>query len=620
MANALTIRPNEIIKPPTQKESNKWIKWVAFIFADIALSALTFYIGGFAGVIATSLNTTIESVRIGIQTIRVLSEIGFNLGMDAKSLVKRDGSVNWNIIFLDTIFILGFEGIPQIRQNIKNLKEINKLDKIMQTKDIPFEMRQVIKRYAQDFNFSQQVNNIDELAEKVYKAGKREIDESGTSTFREYLKVSELTEKFKEKNIKKQLKELFGEKFAKNIEKKEFEKQITSIQKSIEFWNEQISNNIERRHLFQSLKFTPKWVRRQLLGNNDKVKYIGLDDVKDLGKLNYFLSVLYQWASLLRYINPLIATRRLASGIWHGIRTGIKKYEKKVWLASGKTEKFITQRIRESYNEKLRNFSNKIKGKINPIIRPQLAYSNNNAKKRVFQKELESDLFARKEKLLIKAFQLIPVSSSWILGYRMIYTEVGVSLHIFFKPQATACETNDYKGKAPIITHPMSLEEISLFVNSSSKGRYYLDNFAYGFDWHKFGLIMNVAEGVAPYKIQNTLWNIMRLKRVSTTTIRSVRNIENWTNKSWNDIIKKEFVPVLSRRILTSFKVGTYLNPFVSGLIKGRSFWQMVHELGGRRTTVIVRRFRRAHHSDRISNLSPRHKNNHKRTLRRFIF
>lgn len=620
MANALTIRPNEIIKPPTQKESNEWIKWVAFIFADIALSALTFYIGGFAGVIATSLNTTIESVRIGIQTIRVLSEIGFNLGMDAKSLVKRDGSVNWNIIFLDTIFILGFEGIPQIRQNIKNLKEINKLDKIMQTKDIPFEMRQVIKRYAQDFNFSQQVNNIDELAEKVYKAGKREIDESGTSTFREYLKVSELTEKFKEKNIKKQLKELFGEKFAKNIEKKEFEKQITSIQKSIEFWNEQISNNIERRHLFQSLKFTPKWVRRQLLGNNDKVKYIGLDDVKDLGKLNYFLSVLYQWASLLRYINPLIATRRLASGIWHGIRTGIKKYEKKVWLASGKTEKFITQRIRESYNEKLRNFSNKIKGKINPIIRPQLAYSNNNAKKRVFQKELESDLFARKEKLLIKAFKLIPVSSSWILGYRMIYTEVGVSLHIFFKPQATACETNDYKGKAPIITHPMSLEEISLFVNSSSKGRYYLDNFAYGFDWHKFGLIMNVAEGVAPYKIQNTLWNIMRLKRVSTTTIRSVRNIENWTNKSWNDIIKKEFVPVLSRRILTSFKVGTYLNPFVSGLIKGRSFWQMVHELGGRRTTVIVRRFRRAHHSDRISNLSPRHKNNHKRTLRRFIF
>lgn len=621
MANALTIKPSEVRKPPPDKEKNNLTHWLIFILGDIALAFATWYIGGFAVGIAQALGTTAEAVRIGLQTTRILTELGWNLGMDKDYLTKMDGSINWNIIFLDTIFVLGFEGAPQIKSDIKWLKQINKLDREMIQRNVPFEMRQIIKQYAKDFDFTQQLKNVDEVAKATFNADKRMILESGASTFTEFKKVSNLLTKYKNKNIQKQIKELFGEKFVQGIKKTAFEKQVRAINTSIKKWNKQLDYEIEKRILFQSFKYTPKYVRQKLFSSfySNEIKYIGWEEVKGISKLNYGMSVFYKWLALGRYLNPFYTSRHLAMGLWKGITTGVKKYNKKILELTG--EKSAIKKLEDKFFKNQANITGVIKGKKQLTSKPVLNYTNRNAITQTRRKTIDEigDLLIRKEKLLIKAFNIIPVASSWILGYRIITVKgFGFALHIFFRPSETACETNDWKGKPPIITHPMSMEEITMWANASSKGRYYLDNFAYGFDWHKYGLVLNVLGTVAPYKIQNTMWNIIRSKRAIKTTSDAIANLNQWTNLEWDRLIVKEFVPVFASKVFVSARIGSYVNPFVRGVIKGKGFWDMVHELSGRRTAITVKRFRRAHHSGSMTNVKKQVQ--HKQKIRRFIF
>lgn len=599
---ALEIKPSEIQRTTIESNNsglNAWSKWLLFILGDIALSLATWYIGGFAGHIALALQTTTEAVNIGLQLTRIGLEVAYNLGMDYESLTHQDGSLNWNTIFLRSIFILGVEGLPQLTQNIRWLKQVNKLDKFMIEAGVDKPLRQQIKMYSKDFAMVNQLRNLDKVGELVLNSD-RLILESGASTFGLNGSLNPLIAGFQAKNVKKQIKNLFGNNIAKQYEKEVFKSQVQRISESILSWNTQLEQTIEKIALFKSLKYTPKYVRAKIL-KESTIKYIGFDEVNGISKINLFLSVTNQWLAGLKYLNPYIASRKLARGIVKGINRVInppKKVVEKITekIAGGTLE---DKAVRETF-------------KVPKSI--ALKYTNEPSKISKV-KDFTSDLLERKGKQLINWFGLIPVQSSWILGYRIIFTEIGACIHIFFRPEQTMSKINGFKGKPPIVTHPLSVDELLAWTNAESYGRFYLDNFAYAFDWHKYGILLTVGVNIAPFKIQNTLWNVMRIKRTFNQTAQSIRRIEQWSEIEWDRLMKDQFFTALVKKTASTFTgFSGYINPFLNGLIRGKGFWAMSKELGGRRAGVYVRRVRRRHHKIGLSDITPNKINKHSKS------
>jgi hypothetical protein len=64
------------------------------ILGDTLLSITTWWLGGFAGEMALALETSIETVKVGLQITSIGVEFGFNLFIDRNSLIKKNGKVN----------------------------------------------------------------------------------------------------------------------------------------------------------------------------------------------------------------------------------------------------------------------------------------------------------------------------------------------------------------------------------------------------------------------------------------------------------------------------------------------------------------------------------------------
>lgn len=92
------------------------------------------------------------------------------------------------------------------------------------------------------------------------------------------------------------------------------------------------------------------------------------------------------------------------------------------------------------------------------------------------------------------------IASRFILGYKMIAEEAQfITIMISFRPEATSSKTGkNVGGKAPVIK-TLSILELKDWLSSTSKGRYYLENWAtsmggYSFDTSTIMGLANIAD------------------------------------------------------------------------------------------------------------------------------
>lgn len=611
----LTIKRNEVMAPPPIKSSSSWETWLFMILGDIALTISTFYLGGVIGGIALASEIPIEYSNIAVQTIRIGAELAFNLGMDKDSLTKNDGSINWNTIFIDSIFSIGNEGIPQMISDIRWLKNINKLQIELEKNGVEPELINIVKQYSRDFNYQYEAKKIDKIfdIDRVSKAEDRiSILDSETSTLNQFKNISQLTSKYSSQNINRQLIKLLGEDGYNVFKETTFKTQIKAINKSLVNWNKELLQKHEKQILFQSLKGTPKWVRNQIF-NKQNVKYADWNTYTGLTKVNKVVRVGIEWLKLTRYLNPMIAFRRLGSGtaiIIKNIKVGETRY-----IRDG--EEII---INKTIGSQLKKLGNKIRPKIKNV-RNQIIYDVTSRKNKRVYNDFESDLLKRNGNNLIKHFKLIPTpESQWILGYRIInIVDNGLYvLHIFFKPEATASQINNWRGKPPVITAPMDYENLLLWETAESKGAFYYNNFMLGYDYHKTSIILNFSMHATPLAIQSTLWNIMWIKRMSHSSIKNLVDIERWTSLDFVRLVERDYAPSLLRRVAQPLGINSYISTAITAPLMQRSFLSVLQGTAGRRTGIIVRRIRRTPIKKTKSNIM-RAKRNKKNLLRKIL-
>ncbi|MDC8919692.1 hypothetical protein [Metamycoplasma hyosynoviae] len=159
------------------------------------------------------------------------------------------------------------------------------------------------------------------------------------------------------------------------------------------------------------------------------------------------------------------------------------------------------------------------------------------------------------------AIKRIPLNSQWIESIGIYkghspWDLTKISAVIRFRPLAT-------KSKKPILLWQKDSKLISNFLTTASPGKYYLDNFAWGWDVGK--ILRKYSSFIALSKIPLLSNLIGTLAHSYKTTIGISRSIkkDKWLwNQSWEDI-KKDFVEGLRDGATKGWKF-KYIQPATS--------------------------------------------------------
>lgn len=183
------------------------------------------------------------------------------------------------------------------------------------------------------------------------------------------------------------------------------------------------------------------------------------------------------------------------------------------------------------------------------------------------------------------------LNSQWIQSYDMLIdmTQGKVQkfpIRINFKP----LETNN---KESVITDDIDFNILKEFITADSVGRYYLQNFAYGYDYfnNAFAKLGGAIKSM-PLEFQKTLYDMWNVKRDIGGAKRSVLRLKRMNGELFQQELKRSAL-VGTRNLTSKTGVGFAVNPFITTAVGRHSVDSAGKSLSSRRLNVARRRIGR---------------------------
>jgi hypothetical protein len=583
-------------QPPKKKSNELWV-WLGVLFADVLLSIGTWYLGGFAGEIAGALDLTPEIVSTGIRVARYGIDFASNIGG-----AKATGQLSdWRVLY-SIAPIGGAEGLGATRMIWQDIKWFSKLQKDMREIGIPQEYINSLKQSTKILKFRNEIKFANEIHEKAQRITSTFVDsvsndelseaiESQTSTFAHAQGIGYDQElaKLNNKVLKKQLTELFGKRINLSLAGKEADLYADRTSNLIVNLNKKVYGIVERKAFNSNFKYSSLWLKAKLSRTlqEDGVKYMGASEFSGIDKINYFIGVSHSYTKFGRYLNPTVLSRRIGSAVWWTISKAMKKAKLKNSLAREMFEQGGMARI----------VKRKVMRRAGKVIRKADVILPKAWKDHLYYWTAEEE----RAELEIR-FNIIPVSSSWIAGYKVFaLPDKTYMLEIFFLPSATKSKNMPH-GKAPIITQPMTILQLTTWANINDKGRYYATHFAWGKinEWVAYGL--NFGGRALPTEYSRLAWGGIKQYRDIKGFMRGIKAIHEINKYDTKTLLENDFSTRVIRRALSFTGFGIVLSPFLTtfithGGVSGESLGAGLKQFVGRRRVQYVRRFRRRHRS-----------------------